>query len=53
MLRREEEEALAIGSPLELLDIGSKPSVKESSSCLQILDEEALEGRLRSRHAPC
>ena len=44
MLRREEEEALAIGSPLELIDIVLEAVGEEGLlSRLQILDEETLE----------
>ena len=44
VLRREEEEALAIGGPLELIDIVLKAVGEEGLlPRLQILDEEALE----------
>ena len=44
MLRREEEDALAIGSPLELIDIVLEAAGEEGLlSRLQILDEETLE----------
>ena len=44
MLRREEEEALAISCPLELIDIILEAVGEEGLlPCLQILDEEALE----------
>ena len=44
MLRREEEEALTIGSPLELIDIVLEAVGEEGLlPCLQILDKEALE----------
>ena len=44
MLRREEEDALAIGRPLELIDIILKAVGEEGLlPRLQVLDEEALE----------
>ena len=44
MLRREEEDALAIGRPLELIDIVLEAVGEEGLlSRLQILDEETLE----------
>ena len=44
VLRREEEEALAIGRPLELIDIVLEAVGEEGLlPRLQVLDEEALE----------
>ena len=44
VLRREEEEALTIGRPLELIDIVLEAVGEEGLlPCLQILDEETLE----------
>ena len=44
VLRREEEDALAISCPLELIDIVLEAVGEEGLlPCLQILDEETLE----------